>query len=93
MGVEVIEVRAQQFVDADRHQDAVDRLQRSLFAQQAEEMFPGPRVRRRIGILGGVAPGGVDQRGLVGEPEVEVTRAADALQRAVGEREAQAGVE
>ena len=44
-------------------------------------------VGDRVGVLGGVAAGGVYQRRLVGEPEVEVSGAADTLQRRVRERE------
>ena len=66
-------------------------------AQQVEEGEPAAAVGLGVGILRRVAPGGVDQHGLVGEPPVAIARAADALHgrgRVVaGERKLQAGID
>ena len=81
----------------DRHQHAVQRLARAGALQQAEERQPARLVHRAVGILRGVAAGGVDQHRGLGEPPVAHARAADAGDRALahlgGERERQAGVQ
>ena len=90
-------VPVHQVGDAQRDDHAVERLARPEALQQVEEAEPGGGVGLAVALLRGVAAGGVEQHGLVGEPPVAVARAADALQRAlaarVAERKAQAGVE
>ena len=61
--------------------------------QLLEQAAPARAVGRSVRILAGVAARGIDDRGLVGEPEIEVAGAADALERLVGERKAQARIE
>ncbi len=71
--------------EADRHDDAVERLLRAVALEHVEEGEP-----LLVVVLGGrVATGGVEEDGLVGEPPVAVARAADALAptRGVEERE------
>ena len=81
--------------NGDNH--AVQGLARAGAAQQAEEGFPAGAVDARVGILGRVTPGGVDQHGVFGEPPVAQPRAANTGHRALahfgGEREFQAGVQ
>ena len=88
MAIEPGAVGSEQFVHADRHQQAVDRGKRAVPLQQREETFPPLTVGGRVGILGGVAPGRIDHHRLVGEPEVQIAGAADPLQRLVGQRKA-----
>jgi len=64
---------------AHGHDHAVDRAARAGLAQQLQEGGPGGAVHRLLGVLGGVAPGGVHQHGVVAEPPVAVAGAADAL--------------
>ena len=49
--------------DGDGDEDAVDRLARTVAAQQVEEAEPASLVRLGVGILRRVAAGGVDQDG------------------------------
>ncbi len=93
VGVERVAVGPHQLVQPDRDQHPVDRLQRAMLAQQGEEALPGAGIGDRVGVLGRIAPRRVDDGGFVGEPEVEIARAADPLQRRVGEGKAQAGIE
>ncbi len=86
-------VGLEQFIHAQRHDDAIDRLQRSMLAQQAQEAAPGLSVGRAVGILAGVPAGGVHQHRLVGEPEVEVPGPADTFKGAVGKGKPQARVQ
>ena len=87
----------QQVAQAHGEQHAVEGLARAVLAQQGEEALPGLAVGGGVGILGGVAAGGVDQHGFVGKPPVAVAGAADALDlvgaELLGEGEAQAGVD
>ena len=65
--------------------------------EQVEERLPAGAVDRRVGILGRVAAGGVDQHRVLGEPPVAQPGAADAGDGALahlgGQREFQAGVQ
>ena len=65
--------------------------------QHVEEGEPAPPVDLGVRILRGVAPGRVDQHGLVGEPPVAISRAADALDRlgrgVAGERKLEARID
>ncbi len=83
--------------DADRQNDAVDRLARPVLPQHFEEGEPAPPVDLGVRILRGVAPGRVDQHRLVGEPPVAVSRSADALngfgRGVAGQRKLQAGID
>ena len=84
-------------VDADRHQHAVDRLARPVGAQHVEKGEPALSIDLGVRILRRVAPRGVDEHGLVGEPPIAIARAADALHGArrgvVGERKLQPGID
>ena len=81
-----------QIFKADRDHDAVDRLARPVLLEQVEEREPALFVGLGIGILGGVAAGGVDQHGIFGEPPVAVARAADAGDRRWGGAAQTAGI-
>jgi hypothetical protein len=87
----------QQVGHAHRHQHAVDGAAAAVPLEQLEEAHPGGAVHRLEAVLGGVAPGGVQQHRLVGEPPVAVAGAAHAtdgvLAEALGQREVQPGVE
>ena len=89
--------QVQNIGDADRDDHAVDRLARAVPAQHVEEGEPASAVGLGVRILGRVAPGGVDQHRLVGEPPVAIARAPDALDRLArvvsGERKLQAGID
>ena len=67
------------------------------FFKQREKAFPRALVFALVAVLRGVAAGGVDQHGFVGEPPVAVARAAHAADRAraelVGQRERQARID
>ncbi len=84
---------ALQLLDRNAHQHAVERA-RATLAQQAEQGAPGAAVDLRVG-LGQVAPGGVDQHGVIGEVPVGIAGAGDVLGQALAvaavEREVQAG--
>ena len=84
-------------VEADRDQHAVQRLSHTGALEQVEKSLPADAIHRGIGILGGVAAGSVDQHGLVGEPPVAQSGAADAgdgvLSHFGGQREAQSGIQ
>ena len=73
----------QQILCADREDDAIDRTTAPVLAQQREKLTPGRTVGRRIRILGGIAPGRVEEHRFVGEPPVAIAGAANALQRAL----------
>ncbi len=81
---------------ADRHDDAVERLAAAVLLQQAQEAQPAGAVHAGVAVLRGVAAGRVDQHRLVGEPPVAVAGATHAAHRAraerVGERKAQAAI-
>ena len=83
--------------DGDGDEDAVERLAGAGALEEVEEGEPAGFIDGGIGVLGGVAAGGVDQDGVFGEPPVAHAGAADAGDRALahlgGERELQAGVE
>ena len=83
----------QQVTDAEREQHAVDRPARPITCQQCQETEPRGTVGRAVAVVGGVAPGGVDQHGLGGEPPVAVARAADALHHWLAERAGQRKLE
>ena len=79
--------------DADGKQNAVDRAAAAEFLQQIEKAAPGGRINALVDVLGGVAPGGVDQHRVVGDPPIAVAGTADALDSDLaflGERELQA---
>ena len=86
-------VAADQRVDADRDQHAVDRLGRAMAFQQVEERPPPRRVDGRVRILRRIAAGGVDQHRLIGEPEVQIAGATHPLHRLFDEGKAQARME
>ena len=69
--------------ERNRHDHAVERLPGTRPAQQIEEGVPACTIDRCIRILGGVAAGGIDQHGILGEPPVAEPRAADAGHRAL----------
>ena len=82
----------------DTHDDhAVDRPARPVLAQQCRKPGHAACVGFGVAVLRGVAAGGVEQHGVVGEPPVAVARAADAADRLLaellGERKAQARVD
>ena len=87
------EIGLEQLIDAQRDDYPVDRLLGPVGLELAEQAAPALRIGGRIRILAGIAARGVDDRSLVGEPEVEVAGAADAFERLVGERKAQARIE
>ncbi len=97
MGVALCLGLLHQVRQADRDQDAVDGPARPMLLQQAQKAGPGGAVHLGIAVLGGIAPGGVQQHRLVGEPPVAVAGAADAvdgvLAELLGQREAQPGVD
>ncbi|SAJ32093.1 Uncharacterised protein [Enterobacter cloacae] len=80
--------------DGDNH--AVDGLATAVFTQQVDKFQPLPGVLNLLTLLSGIAPRGIQQNRLVGEPPVTVARAANAAQRgfteAVRQRELQPGV-
>ena len=82
--------------DRDGHDHPVQRLARAGAAQQGQKPVPALLVRRGVGVLGGVAAGGVDQHRLIGEGPVAESGAADTFHlggfQFGGEREAQAGI-
>jgi len=86
----------EQVGQAHRDDGAVERLRRPELLQQREEARPRGGVDLAVAALGGVAAGGIEQHGLVGEPPVAVARAADALDGILAhlalERKAQARV-
>lgn len=84
---------AQQLLHAERHQHAVDGLASAEAPQQVQEARPCGTVLCRVAFLRGVAAGGVQQHGLVGEPPVAVARAADATDRRLAELGGQRKVE
>ena len=69
--------------EGDHH--AVDRPPAPVPLQQGQEAGPGGTVDQFVGILGGVAPGGVQDHRLLGEPPVAVARAADAANGVLAE--------
>src|SRR5262249_33938642 len=81
---------------ADREDHAVQRPADTVVAQQREELAPAFAVGGLIGVLRGVAAGGVEEHRFFGEPPVAVAGAADAGTRAPAgplfERESQTGV-
>jgi hypothetical protein len=83
--------------DRDRDQDAVQRLARPCALQEVEKGLPAGMVDRGVGILRRVAPGGVDQHRILGEPPVAEPRAADPGDRSLphfrGQRKAQPGIQ
>ena len=83
--------------ECDRHDDAVQGLARPRPAQQIEERIPARAIDGGVGILGGIAAGGIDQHGVLGEPPVAKPGAADARHGALahlgGQREFQAAVQ
>ncbi len=97
VGGDLLRRQRQQIGDRDGDDDAVDRLARPVAAQEIEKGEPASAVGLGVGILRRVAPGGVDQQSLVGEPPVAIARAADARHRlraaADGERKAQARID
>ena len=78
-------VQRQQVGQAHRHDHAVDRTALAVLAQQVEEFLPCRGIGAAVGILRGVAAGGVEEHGLVGEPPVAVAGAADAADRFLAE--------
>ena len=96
-GVRARRRRLRDVAERDRDDHPVQRLARPGALQQVEERVPAGPVHRRIGILGGVAAGGVDQHGVLGEPPLAQPGAADARHRALahlgGQRELQPGVQ
>ena len=97
MGGDLLGARGQQVLDADRDEDAVDRLARAIGLEQVEEGEPARFLRLGVGVLRGVAAGGVDQHRILGEPPVAIARAARAGdgrgRGAAGQREFQAGID
>jgi len=85
----------QQVVGVERNDRAVQRLARPAQLQEIQHAEPARAISFEL--IGRVAPRGVEQHGLVGEPPVAVARAAGAVQRAlagrIAERKAQSGVE
>ena len=90
-------LQAQDVLDADADQHAVDRLPGPVALEHLEEREPALTVGLGVGILRRVAAGGVDQHRFLGEQPVAIARAADALDLgglgALGEREVQAGID
>lgn len=80
--------------DGDNH--AVNGLATAVFTQQVDKFQPLPGVLNLLALLSGVAPRGIQQNRLVGEPPVAVACAANAAQRgfteAIRQRELQPGV-
>ena len=74
--------------EADRDDDAVDRLLGPVALEELEEAEPAVLVGLGVRVLRRVAAGGIDQHRLVGEPPVAVARAAGA-----GDRRAAIGSE
>ncbi len=83
---------AQQVAHAHREEHAVERPARArTFLSRPQEALPGALVFRLVAFLRGVAAGGVDQHGFVGEPPVAVARAADAADARRGRTSRPAG--
>ena len=81
MGGDLGRAQGHEIFEADRHDNAVDRLTRPILLQQVEEREPALLVGLRVGILCRVAAGGIDQHRVLGEPPVAVARAPDARYR------------
>ncbi len=75
----------QQIGNAQRDDDAVDRLTSAIFTQQVEKMMPFAGITLLLTLLGTVAPGGIEQHRIIGEPPVAVAGAANAAQRRLAE--------
>ncbi len=86
----------QQVLNVDGQDHAIQRATWAGLLQQGQKAIPGGGVNLAVGFLRGVAAGGVDQHGLVGEPPIAIARAAHALHRGLaqllGQREVQARV-
>ncbi|MNZ86820.1 hypothetical protein D3C78_1056570 [compost metagenome] len=76
---------AQQVGDRDGEDDAVDGLPRAVLLQQAEKAVPLGAIDLLVAVLGAVAPGGIDQDRLVGEPPVALAGTADAFDGGLAE--------
>ena len=87
----------QQVAHAERQQHPVDRPSRPVARQQPEEAEPRGAVGLAVALVRGVAPGGVDQHRVGGEPPVAVARAADAADHRLAdlgrERELESGID
>ncbi len=90
-------LQAQDVLDADADQHAVDRLPGPVALEHLEERGPASTVGLGVGILRRIAARGVDQHRFLGEQPVAIARAADCLDLgglgALGEREVQAGID
>ncbi len=91
--VETGAISAHQFVHAQRNDDPVDRRARAMLLHHRQKALPAFGIDRGIRILRGIPPRRIDQRSLVGEPEIEIARAADTFDRLVREWKAQARIE
>ena len=67
----------QQVADAQGHDHTVDRALATVLFQQVEEATPRGLVHFGVAVLGGVAPGSVEQHRFIGEPPIAMPRAAD----------------
>ncbi|MNQ40754.1 hypothetical protein D3C85_544150 [compost metagenome] len=91
-------VAAQQQVgQADGDEGTVDGPTLALGTQQVEKAQPGGLVHGGVAVLGGVAAGGIQQHGFVGEPPVAVARTAHTANGAAahlrGQGEVQPGID
>ena len=89
MLVDNAHVAALEIVRRDRHEYAVDRLERAELAQQFEQAGPARAIDLAVGILRRVTARRIDQHRFLGEHEIEVARTAAALQHLIGEGKAQ----
>ena len=62
--------RLGEVAERECHEKAVQRLPRPGLLKQVEECVPARAIDCRVGVLRGVAPGGVDQHGIFGEPPI-----------------------
>ena len=92
----LVRVAVREVGDTESDEDAFDRTSRPVLAQKLEETLPRGAVDRLVRILRGVAAGGVDEDGVVGEKPVAVAGAADPangeIAHFVGQRELEARV-
>src|SRR5665213_189006 len=97
MRSQLVARHGQNIFDADRDQNAVDRLPRPAFLQEVEKGKPALFVGLGVGVLRGIAAGGVDQHRLLGEPPVAIARSADPRnrrrRRAPRQRKLQSGID
>ena len=65
-----------QLIKPDGNDHTVERLQRPGFLECTQELAPTLRIFAGAAVLAGIAAGGIDQHGFIGEPPIAVARAA-----------------